>query len=163
MRRAAPSRSLIDVGARSRAGAHLRRDAGGEKSSSCCRGTNPGDERFRRGALDEVANGSRQHGLEHVLLGTGDREHQDSGRRDSLPKPARRLYAAQLGHLEIHQDDVGTGLCDRGDRLLAVAGSADHVESVRAEQRGECLPEEAIVVDDEDADVASVSGLAPFR
>ena len=70
----------LDRRRRSQPSEQLDRDAGGEQSSSCCRGTNPGDERFRRGALDEVANGSRQHGLEHVLLGTGDREHQDAGR-----------------------------------------------------------------------------------
>ena len=37
------------------------------------------------------------------------------------------------------------------NRLFAVRGLADHVESVLLEQRRECLPRQGVIIDDENA------------
>jgi len=42
-------------------------------------------------------------------------------------------------------------LADGFDRLLAAAGGADDLEPVRTEELRECIPERAVVVDDENS------------
>jgi hypothetical protein len=69
--------------------------------------------------------------------------------------------AAEDGHADVHQDDVGLDLLGQVDRLLAVAGLGHHLELGVQRQRGlDAVPRQRMVICHEDAN--DVTHTAPF-
>ena len=84
----------------------------------------PGEELGRLERLDQVADRARLGRLlDQLLVGEGG-QHQH-GRPGGGDLPGRR-EPVQLGHLHVHHHQVGGQLAGEPDRLLAVAGLADH-------------------------------------
>ena len=73
-----------------------------------------------------------------------------------LEQPPRRLDAVELGHADVHQDDVRLEPPGLGDRLDAVRRLADDLDVLlRLEDHAEARPDERLVVDDQDAEAHS--------
>jgi len=98
----------------------------------------------RRRATVHVANGLKQQGaiaewLEHVALGTGGhrlleevdaflrRDHDHGAMRSAAGDQPGRLNAIQVGHVDVHQDDVRLELGGASNRLVTARGGADQV------------------------------------
>ena len=65
----------------------------------------------------------------------------------------QQLEAADVGHVQVEQDQVGLRLLDRqGQRLVGVAGGADDVEALAGQGHAHQLAQVVVVVDDEQAD-----------
>ncbi len=63
---------------------------------------------------------------------------------------ARRLETAQAGHRDVHEDEVGPQPLHQRDGLPAVAGHADHLVAPCRQQRGDPVPEERVIVGEDD-------------
>ena len=60
------------------------------------------------------------HGLEHlVAIAHGGRGDDEDDARGGLHDAPRGLRAIDAGHDEVHQNDVGPGLCAQPERLFA--------------------------------------------
>ena len=101
--------------------------------------------------LEEVAGGTGANGSEQVLLGVGCREHDDLARRRLLANERERGEPVHSRHRQVEEHDVRLELARVGDRVCAVVGRANDVESLLREQRGEGVPGQWVVVDDQDA------------
>ena len=79
----------------------------------------------------------------------------------------QRAQAVEAGHREVEQDEVRPEPGGLDDRLGAVGCAAADLEAVRAEQRGQRLAGQRVVVDDEDAGghwfLLSAATLLPTR
>src|ERR1700710_349251 len=53
----------------------------------------------------------------------GNRNHRDSAQLRIVLDPARHFEAGHLGQLDIHEDEIGTKLADKIERLETVAGT----------------------------------------
>src|SRR5262245_30858226 len=96
----------------------------------------------------------------HVLVELEGREDDDARRRRRIRghDPARRLDPVHLGHLDVHEHDVGPRVLDERDARGAVGGLPHHLDAgIRAEERDEAAPHEVLVVDHRDTDHASLS------
>ena len=62
-----------------------------------------------------------------------------------------RRDAVELGHLDVHDDEVGAKLGGEGHGGLAVAGLADHLEPVVAQDLDDVEADEGLVLGDDDA------------
>ena len=60
----------------------------------------------------------------------------------------RGLEARDLRHPDVHQDDVGRGLVDQLDRLVAVGRLAHDLVAPGQQQRGDAVAEEGVVVNE---------------
>src|SRR5829696_9381620 len=109
------------------------------------------DEALGRLGLQEVAGGSTADRSEQVRLVAGCRQHDDLAARGLLPEARQCVEPVQAGHRQVEQDHVGLQLERELDRLASVAGLPDDVEAVPAEQRGEPIAGQRVVVDEEDA------------
>ena len=94
--------------------------------------------------------------LVDVLVEIEGREHQD---RDRLIRvrvvhdAARGLEPVQIGHLDVHQHDVGFRLRARATASRPSAASPSHPDArLRFEDRPETGPDERLVVSDQDRD-----------
>ena len=64
-----------------------------------------------------------------------------------------RVDSSQLGELQVHEGDVGLEGAVQVDRLEPVAGFAYHLDSGHdAQERDQTLPDDVVIVDDEEAD-----------
>ncbi len=106
--------------------------------------------------LDEVGHRSRVTGpLDEVALREGG---EDDDRRDPLAgDDLGGGDAVQDRHLHVEDDQVGAQVAGQLDRLLAVAGLADHVVALLAEHLGEVHPDECLVLGDHHAAYVGVS------
>ena len=108
------------------------------------------DDLRRRGALDEVAHGSRRQHLDHGRLVVVGREGEHSRFRPQLlHSPGGRGSAA--GHPDVDEDDVG--LRGRGelDRLLGARGGADDLDPALArDEVAQGQPQRLFVLGDQD-------------
>ena len=126
----------------------LPRDPGVQRRVTAGDRTDGVEQVLRVGVLQHVAH---RPGVEHVddPVGVGERgQHQHLGRArtDDL---AGGADAVQLGHLQVHQDDVGLELGGAGHRLDAVR-LADHLEvGVGREQLDQAHTHHRVVVDHE--------------
>ena len=99
----------------------------------------PGQHLLGVGVLEEVAQGTRvEGGHDPLRVGEGG-QHQDVGQAFGRDGP-RRLDAVDPGHLQVHQDDVGSRLRDDCDRLGAVAGGPDHLDVRRPRREAARAP-----------------------
>ena len=121
------------------------------------RSSSTSSSRSGTGGMGEV------YKVEHVFLGSGDRQHQHARGGRELLQATRGLDSAEVRHLQIHQNDVRIGCGNRGERAFAATGGADDFELVRAEECRECFLKQAIVVDDEDANRGTVRTVSHFR
>ena len=71
------------------------------------------------GALDQVAAGPGAQGGEHRVVVLRHGQHQDAGADAGLGQPAGRRQTAELGHGQVHDDDVGIELLDQAHGLGA--------------------------------------------
>src|SRR3954451_17584760 len=103
--------------------------------------------------LQQVAGGAGLDRLVEIVLLVGDGQHEDLHRRHRLGQPPGGLDAADPGHADVHQQDVGSELLGLGDGVLAVLRLADDVDAVlELQDLDETPPEEGVIVDDQDAD-----------
>ena len=69
--------------------------------------------------------------------------------------PPRRLEPVDVGHLDVHQHDVGMASADEVDRVAAVARFADYADArLLLEDRPESGSDQRLVVGDQDRDRA---------
>ena len=120
------------------------------------RGADRAHELGRLDVLEQVAGRARAQRGEQLLVvaEAGEHDHARGGRRSrSAPQ---RADAVEPRHHEVEQDHVGRVLRRGGDRLLAVAGLADHLDVVlQVEERPQALAHDRVVVGDQDADHAA--------
>src|SRR5690606_19309364 len=84
-----------------------------------------------------------------------DDAHRPAARADPLGRedPPRRLDPVELGHAQVHEDDVGLEVGDESHRLVAVTGLADDLQvGLGVDDRAHAGPEELLVVDEQDPD-----------
>ncbi len=100
--------------------------------------------------LGEIAvRAGLQRREERVVVGVGgEHEHVRFG-QGRANRPCR-LGAVQLGHAEVHEDDVGAQLAGELDGFDAVGGRADDLDVVgEPDEHGESLADGALVVGDQ--------------
>ena len=100
--------------------------------------------------LGQVVAGAEAHRLHRAF---GGRKRRDHDAEDVLVDPlggAQDLDAADVGHLDVGDQDVDRFLLERGDRALAVLGE-QHLVALAPQEDGEHLPHRSLVVHDEDA------------
>ena len=125
-----------------------------------------GGQLLGRDVLEQEAAGARPQRLVDVLVEVEGREHEDAdatvGRRVAAARdPPGRLDAVELGHADVHQDDVRRQASGLVDRLAPVRGLADDLEVLLGvEDHAEARADERLVVGDEDADAHAGSASA---
>ena len=110
----------------------------------------------------EVCGGPARPRLARQILlpvgGDEDRHRPGDARRDR----ARCLDAADAGHRDVHQHEIGPERVDERHRLLAGGRLAHELEvSGRAEDGAGGPAERRLIVCDEDADGHGASGIVP--
>src|SRR5262249_7633316 len=88
-----------------------------------------------------------------VVLGRGQDDHLDL-RLLGADQP-RSSQTVQLGHVQIHQQDVRPQPSSLLDRLATVARLADDVYPARLEEASQSISKELVIVGDEDAHAGS--------
>ena len=103
-----------------------------------------------RQRLGEKVDGTEFHRLDRV----GDTAvRRDDHDRDVVPRvaePPERLHAADAGHLEVQQDEIGRRLLEAIQRRLSVLHPGHRVAGA-LQGRPEDEPDVGLVVDDQDA------------
>ena len=80
------------------------------------------------------------------------REDEDLRLGQAVADVAGGAQAVEVGHGEIHQDDVRTFLLREKKGLLAVGRRADHLDSLlHLQSVPEAVPEQPLIVRDEDS------------
>jgi len=69
------------------------------------------------------------------------------------------LMPSSLGHLHVHDHDVGRELASHRDRLFAVGGLPDHDHAFLGEEFDEIEPDECLVLGDEDPACGRIGGV----
>src|SRR5581483_11764329 len=106
---------------------------------------------FRRGVLQEIADGAGLQRREYVLLGGVAGQHDDLGTRMALGNLARRLDSAHPGHLQVHERDVRPQSRHEPHGLLAIPRLADDLDARLPVQQGTyALPHHGVVVHEHD-------------
>lgn len=103
-----------------------------------------------RDVLEQKAAGSGGQRRVHVPVEVEGGQHEDARRVGDGEDPAGGLQAVQLGHPDVHQDDVGPGAPYRLHRFVAVGGLRDDVDAVGAEGQPEARAHQRLVVGDHD-------------
>jgi hypothetical protein len=85
-----------------------------------------GAERFRHIVIAARRPRLLFFAAEHI---GGDRDDRDRSQRRVAFDPARSCITVHDRELDIHQDEIGSLLCDRRQRLLTVFGLCDFVAS----------------------------------
>ena len=113
--------------------------------------------------LQEVAHRSRGDRAEDVLVAVVHRQNHDPGIRLVAADRLNRLHAVHGRHLEIHQRHVGPIPEELLDRLFTIGGLC-HNRHVRldADDAGDALAHQAVVVDTEDANCSWTSRITPL-
>ena len=131
-------------------------------------GDERGDHVLPAEGLREVAEDAGVDRAGNKLLLPERGQHHDR-QRAPLEDPARRLDAVEVGHLDVHHDQVRAQAFRQPDRLGAVAGLADHLVPGPVDQRDEVHPDDGLVLGDEHSHgalqrtVASVPGSAEVK
>ena len=115
-------------------------------------GPDPRDDVVGLGVLQQVADGTGVEGGDDPLgvRERGQHQHVRTAVGDDLPGGGDPV---DPGHLQVHEDDVGAGLADDLDGLLAVGRRPDHGDVVDpGEQLLEPAAHDGVVVDEHHAD-----------
>src|SRR5918912_3505165 len=100
--------------------------------------------------LDEIPDDADLLGaLDQFFLAV--RGQQQHGRDVLRGQDLRRVESVELGHLDIHDDDIGTRLARQSHGGRAVAGLADHLIAERGEHLPQVEPDQRLIVRYEDA------------
>lgn len=99
--------------------------------------------------LEQVAGRPGADSGQQVLLGVRGREYHDLALGRALANLRQRGEAVHSRHREVQEDEVGLQRPRLGDRLPAVLGLSDDVESLLGEQRSQRVSGQRVVVDDE--------------
>src|SRR5476649_1432351 len=105
------------------------RDRGGEQSLAGSHDVHRVQELLGWGVLEQEAAGARPQGLEHVLvtLERGE-DHHTTVQLAVFGNPPRGLESVTVGHLDVHQHDVGPQAPGAGRGLLAVRRLAENLD-----------------------------------
>src|SRR5258708_27080708 len=95
-------------------------------------GAAPGPPRLQ-GAVDVL--GTQIHG-----------EDQHARLRTFLDDAPRRLHAVELGHCDVHDDDVRAQTQRLGDRVAAVTRDPDHLQVAHFEQGPKTVADDRVIV-----------------
>ena len=107
------------------------------------------------GVLEQVAACAGTHRGQQQLVVLEHREHDDADRRVGGGDAAGRLDPVELGHAQVHDDEIGGELIGELDDFVSVGGDGDDVDAVElADQMGEAVAEDGMVVGDDDTEVA---------
>src|SRR5205823_5515286 len=79
------------------------------------------------------------------------RGQQQHGRDVLRGQNLRRVEPIERGHLDVHDDDIGTCLARQAHGGRAVAGLADHLIPERGEHLPQVEPDQRLIVRNEDA------------
>jgi hypothetical protein len=100
------------------------RDLGGDLYQTGVEGADRGDELGGGDVLEQVARGAESQGILDVLILIVGGEHDDFDRR-VLPKDLfGRLYPAEVGEVDIHENYIGLEFGGHADRCRPVLGDA---------------------------------------
>src|SRR5919199_6767376 len=100
--------------------------------------------------LDEIADDAHLlRALDQLFLAV--RGQQQHGRDVLRGQDLRRIEPIELGHLDVHDDDIGTCLARQAHGGRAVAGFADHLISERGEHLPQVEPDQWLIIRYEDA------------
>jgi signal transduction histidine kinase len=101
--------------------------------------------------LEQVAGCSAPDRRKQVLLGVRCCEHDDLGVRRLLADARERGETVHPRHREIEEHEIGLQAARFLDRLLPAIGVADDREALLGEERGQRIPGEGMVVDEQDS------------
>ena len=109
-----------------------------------------GEQRFGAHRLRQVLDASGfPRRLSRIAERAGrHRDHRNALRRFVGGQPARRREAVEVGHLHVHEDDVGMMLARERD-AFEPAGRGDHLQAGALEQAREDAAAHGAVVDDQ--------------
>ena len=91
----------------------------------------------------------RRDRVHHIAVAVRDREHEDTGQRGDHRDLARRLYAADPGHVQVHHDDVRYDLAYGAQRIGPVVTLTDDLHALVLEQIAEAGAEQIVIVDEQ--------------
>jgi len=113
-----------------------------------------GDQLLGRSVFEQEAARARSQRLVDVFVEVERRQDQHRGRALSVSEdPTGRLEPVQVGHLDVHQDDVGTSPARELDGVATVDRLADDVEvGLQLEDRAKARAHERLVVGDQHGD-----------
>lgn len=113
--------------------------------------------------LDEIAQRSRLDRLEEGLAVVVHRQHHDRDGRQFQAQPPSRRYAVLAREVDIHQHDVRPKRTRLHQRARGVLGLADDCEVfLIGQERDQPLPEEGVVVNQEESRGRRVRSLVSF-
>ena len=108
-----------------------------------------GEQVVRGERLDDVGQCARlARPLDELLLAERGEQHDrgDVALREALG----RRDAVELGHLHVHDDEVGAQLGRQGDRRLAIAGLTDDLVAVVAQDLDDVEADERLILRHDD-------------
>jgi len=113
--------------------------------------------------FEHVPGDPRFYGLAHLGRGVVEGEHQDLGAGQALVDQPRGADAVEVGHGQIHEDDVGLVLFGQHHGLQAVRRRAHDLDlRVQVQDFLEALAQETLILGDEHADTLGL-GHGPRR
>ena len=112
-----------------------------------------GDQLLGRVVLEDEPAGAGLQRPVDVLVEVEGRQDQDPAGRVGGEDAPGRLEPVQLGHPDVHQDDVGADASGLGDGLETVAGLGHDLDvGLVGEQQAEARPHHRLVVHHQDPD-----------
>ena len=121
-----------------------------DRTLPCVHGLEHPGQRIDLGVLGQEPDrpGLQCQQPELLLAVTG--EHDDELTGDRLEDPAGRKDAVELGHDDIHHDDVGPVIQRELHGVATVPGLGDHAQRGIVECQPDQAPSERVVIDDDD-------------
>ncbi len=97
--------------------------------------------------LADVLESSKLDGFDRCLHVVESGDHDDVGLRIDLSDFLQHLDTVKTGEVDVQDDQVGRDLLEQTHSLVPVRGHVD-IESLAREMSLECLPDQAVVIDD---------------
>jgi hypothetical protein len=131
---------------------HERGQAGGEHRVAAGGTAHRVEELRARGRLQQVADRTRLHRVQHVLLLAAGREYQDADRGVGGVQAPGHLDPGHVRQPQVEHDHVGPGGPRDPQRLRAVGGGGDDVVPGLGEVPCDRVPPHRVIVDDHHPD-----------
>ncbi len=96
--------------------------------------------------LEQIALGAGLDRTEQVGFVLAHGQHDDRDFGVAGLDLGRRLQSGEVGHPNVHEDDVRRGLVYEIDRLVAVRRLSDHFVAPGEQERSHAIPEESVIV-----------------